>query len=149
MTHESDQVLGRTVLHVEDNADHADLVRRCLSRHRPESRVVCVEDGEAALEYLSKNDSASPRPFLILLDLRLPKVDGFEVLRAVKGNPVLAAIPVVVLTTSDSESDVSSAYEHHANSYLVKPDDFGLLDSMLKDVGDYWLAWNVQPTGAP
>ncbi len=135
----------RLVLHVEDNGDHADLVRRCLSRHRPESRIVRVEDGEAALEYLAKNDDDAPRPLLILLDLRLPKIDGIDVLRSVKGNPALAAIPVVILTTSDSESDVSRAYEHHVNSYLVKPDDFGLLDSMLKDLGDYWLDWNVQP----
>jgi CheY-like chemotaxis protein len=149
MTHDAEQALARTVLHVEDNADHADLVQRCLSRHRPESRVVCVEDGEAALAYLAKNDSISPRPFLILLDLRLPKLDGLDVLRAVKENPALAAIPVVVLTTSDSELDVSSAYEHHANSYLVKPDDFGRLDSMMKDLGDYWLDWNVQPPGGP
>jgi CheY-like chemotaxis protein len=145
--HEAEHVGERLVLHVEDNPDHADLVRRCLSRHRPESRIVRVEDGEAALEYLAKNDSTARRPFLIILDLRLPKVDGIDVLRAVKANPSLAAIPVVVLTTSDSESDVSTAYEHHANSYLVKPDDFGRLDSMLKDVGDYWLDWNVQPRG--
>lgn len=147
MTHGAEHVGERLVLHVEDNADHADLVRRCLSHHRPESRIVRVEDGEAALEYLTKNDPSAPRPLLILLDLRLPKVDGIDVLRAVKTNPSLAAIPVVVLTTSDSESDVSSAYEHHANSYLVKPDDFRRLDSMLKDVGDYWLDWNVQPPG--
>ena len=147
MTHEAEHVGERLVLHVEDDADHADLVERCFSRHRPESRIVRVPDGEAALEYLKKNDSTAPRPFLILLDLRLPKVDGIDVLRAVKANPSLAAIPVVVLTTSDSESDVSRAYEHHANSYLVKPHDFRRLDSMLKDVGDYWLDLNVQPSG--
>ncbi len=147
MTHEAEHVGERLVLHVEDDSDHADLVERCLSRHRPGSRIVHCRDGEAALEYLTKNDPAAPRPLLILLDLRLPKVDGIEVLRAVKANPSLAAIPVVVLTTSDNETDVSRAYEHHANSYLVKPHDFGRLDSMLKDVGDYWLDWNVQPAG--
>ena len=144
MTHEAEHVGERLVLHVEDNADHADLVERCFSRHRPTSRIVRVEDGEAALEYLAKNDSTAARPFLILLDLRLPKVDGIDVLRAVKANPALAAIPVVVLTTSNSASDVSSAYEHHANSYLVKPDDFRRLDSMMEQVGNYWLDWNVQ-----
>ena len=108
-----------------------------------------LEDGEAALEYLSKNDSTAPRPLLILLDLRLPKVDGIEVLRVVKGNPRLATIPVVVLTTSDSETDVSKAYEHHVNSYLVKPDDFARLDSMMKDVGDYGSTGTFSPWRAP
>ncbi|HEX4340496.1 MAG TPA: response regulator [Polyangiaceae bacterium] len=149
MSHASESRSEQLVLHVEDNGDHADLVKRCLSRHRPESRIVRVEDGEAALEYLSRSDAATPRPLLILLDLRLPKVDGIDVLRAVKTTPELATIPVVVLTTSDSESDVARAYEHHVNSYLVKPDDFLVLDSMMKDLGDYWLDWNVQPAGGP
>lgn len=138
----------RLVLHVEDDLDHADLVDRCLSRHRPESRILRMEDGEAALAYLARSgDGAAPRPQLILLDLRLPKIDGIDFLRTVKATPALAAIPVVVLTTSSSKSDVERAYQHHANSYLVKPDDFSILDSMMKDVGDYWLDWNVQPGG--
>jgi CheY-like chemotaxis protein len=82
-----------------------------------------------------------------LLDLRLPKLDGIDFLRTVKATPELAAIPVVVLTTSSSKSDVQRAYQNHANSYLVKPDDFSMLDSMVKDLGDYWLDWNVQPGG--
>jgi len=149
MTHEGDSVGERLVLHIEDDADHADLVRRCLSRHRPESRVVRVEDGEAALEYLAARDDHPQKPLLILLDLRLPKIDGIEVLRTVKTTPELSAIPVVVFTTSDSEADISRAYEHHANSYLVKPGDFAALDSMMRDLGNYWLGWNVQLTGAP
>jgi CheY-like chemotaxis protein len=149
MSHASDSAAKRLVLHVEDNGDHADLVRRCLSHHRPESHILRVEDGEAALEYLARTETEAPRPLLILLDLRLPKVDGIDVLRTVKTTPELATIPVVVLTTSDSESDVSRAYENHVNSYLVKPDDFSELDAMMKDLGDYWLDWNVQPSGAP
>ena len=138
----------RLVLHVEDDGDHADLVDRCLSRHRPESRILRMEDGEAALDYLARSgDGGAPRPQLILLDLRLPKLDGIDFLRTVKTTPALAAIPVVVLTTSGSQSDVERAYQHHANSYLVKPDDFSILDSMLKDLGNYWLDWNVQPRG--
>ena len=138
----------RLVLHVEDDLDHADLVDRCLSRHRPTSRILRVADGEAALDYLARSgDGVAARPRLILLDLRLPKIDGIDFLRTVKAKPELAAIPVVVLTTSSSKSDVERAYQHHANSYLVKPDDFSLLDSMMKEVGDYWLDWNVQPGG--
>jgi CheY-like chemotaxis protein len=110
--------------------------------------VVRVEDGEAALAYLTSG-AVTSRPLLILLDLRLPKMDGIDLLRVVKATPALASIPVVVLTTSDNASDVSSAYRAHANSYLVKPSDFGRLDSMLKDLGDYWLDWNVQCPEAP
>ena len=139
----------RLVLHVEDDRDHADLVDRCLSRHRPESRILRMEDGEAALEYLARSGGGDARrPRLILLDLRLPKLDGIDFLRTVKTTPSLAAIPVVVLTTSGSESDVQLAYQHHANSYLVKPDDFSVLDSMMKDLARYWLDWNVQPGGS-
>ena len=148
MTRDAERDAGQLVLHVEDNADHADLVRRCLERHRPESRVVRVEDGEAALAYLT-NSEVSSRPLLILLDLRLPKMDGIDVLRAVKATPALACIPVIVLTTSDNENDVCRAYEAHASSYLVKPSDFNRLDSMMKDLGKYWLDWNVTPTEAP
>ncbi|HVU04277.1 MAG TPA: response regulator [Polyangiaceae bacterium] len=138
----------RLVLHVEDDGDHAELVRTCLERHNPESRVHRVEDGAAAIDYLTRTAGGSAeRPYLILLDLRLPKVDGLEVLRAVRASRDLSSIPVVVLTTSDSDSDVSSAYENHANGYLVKPDDFSALDTMMKDLGDYWLDWNVQPHG--
>jgi len=139
---------GRLVLHVEDNVDHADLGEECLSRHNPESRVVRAEDGAAALEHLAKiagNDE--PRPFLILLDLRLPLVDGIDVLRAVRETKELAMIPVVILTTSDSKTDIVRAYENHANGYLVKPDDFSAFDTMIKDLGGYWLEWNVQPQG--
>ena len=139
---------GRVVLHVEDNVDHADLVEECLSRHDPKSRVVRAEDGAEALEYLAKIAGRdAPRPLLILLDLRLPRVDGIDVLRAVRETKELALIPVVILTTSDSKSDVARAYENHANGYLVKPDDFSAFDTMIKDLGCYWLEWNVQPEG--
>jgi CheY-like chemotaxis protein len=139
----------RLVLHVEDDGDHAELVSRCLSKHCPESRIHRVEDGEAAIEYLDKaHDAGTPRPYLILLDLRLPKMDGIAVLQKVRTTPHLSSIPVVILTTSGNESDLGLAYTNHANSYLVKPDDFGVLDSMLKDLGEYWLDWNVQPVGA-
>ena len=139
----------RLVLHVEDDGDHAELVNRCLSKHCPASRILRVEDGEAALDYLEKGrDNAAERPYLILLDLRLPKMDGIDLLRRVRGTPHLSSIPVVILTTSGSTSDVELAYANHANSYLVKPDDFAVLDGMLKDLGEYWLEWNVQPGGA-
>ena len=138
------------VLYVEDNLDHADLVLDTLSRQKLSTRVVHVEDGEAALAYLQETDVvAAPRPRLILLDLRLPKLDGFEVLRTVKSSPELANIPVVVLTTSASHSDISRAYRHHANSYLVKPHDYPALTALLQAVSDYWLNRNTLPVRKP
>lgn len=134
------------LLYVEDNLDHADLVLDTLSRQQVPARVVHVEDGEAAIAYLQQTDVvSSPRPRLILLDLRLPKLDGFEVLRTVKSTPELSAIPVVVLTTSASNLDLSRAYAHHANSYLVKPHDYLTLDGLLQAVSDYWLKRNALP----
>jgi CheY-like chemotaxis protein len=138
----------KLLLYVEDNPDHADLVLESLSRHKLPTRVVHVEDGEAALDYLQRSGSAKdPRPWLILLDLRLPKIDGFEVLRTVRASPALSDIPVVVLTTSSSDADVARAYKHHVNSYLVKPDDYRTHDDLLKEVGHYWLVNNTVPAG--
>jgi CheY-like chemotaxis protein len=138
------------ILLVEDNADHAELVRRNLEESQVANHLTHVEDGEAALDYLFgrgqyADTSRFPRPSLVLLDLRLPRVDGLEVLRLVKSDPKLHAIPVVILTTSDAERDVALAYQYHANSYLTKPVDFEQFASLLKDLGFYWLAWNRHP----
>ncbi|MET0592618.1 MAG: response regulator [Polyangiaceae bacterium] len=137
---------NRLVLYVEDDMDHAELVRRCLTRHAHGGAIVHIGDGEAALDYLARIDAETvDRPGLILLDLRLPKVDGLEVLRSVKTNPKLSDIPVVVLTTSANDADIERAYEQRANSYLVKPEDFPSLDEMMKSLGSYWLYWNALP----
>lgn len=134
------------VLYVEDDADHAELVLRILERRGKKGGVVHVEDGAAALDYLNRSERAEvPRPRLILLDLRLPKVDGIDVLRTIKTSPELAIIPVVVLTTSASAQDVSRAYACNANSYLVKPDDFASFDALIADLGQYWLDLNRIP----
>jgi CheY-like chemotaxis protein len=137
---------SRLVLYVEDDIDHAELVRRSLSRYARGGRIVHIGDGEAALDYLARIDSDDvDRPGLILLDLRLPKVDGFEVLRTVKSNPRLSDIPVVILTTSSNDGDIERAYEQRANSYLVKPEDFPSLDELMRSLGSYWLYWNALP----
>jgi len=137
---------GKLLLYVEDDPDYADLVLLCLSKHALPARVVHCIDGEAALDYLRRSGSVEePRPRLILLDLRLPRVDGFEVLREVKSSPDLADIPVVVLTTSSSRTDVARTYRDHVNSYLVKPDDYAELDALLKELGHYWLVSNTVP----
>lgn len=138
------------VLHVEDNRDHANLIARGLRKHNANVEIHLAEDGEAALDYLFRRGDYGgagcvPQPQLVLLDLRLPKLDGLEVLRAIKGDERLLPIPVVVLTSSDAESDVAKAYEYHANSYLVKPVDFSTLTEMMRQLGTYWLSWNRYP----
>lgn len=138
------------ILLVEDNPDHAELVMRGLDDFQVANRIVHVEDGEAALDYLHGRACYAdrllfPMPHLMLLDLRLPKLDGLQVLKQVKENEKLRPLPVIILTTSDAERDLAMAYEFHANSYLTKPVDFIDFSKLLKDLGFYWLAWNTRP----
>ena len=138
------------ILLVEDDAAHAEIVHRCLKDYLVGNRMFHVEDGQQALNYLYHREEfsdpdGSPRPNLILLDLRLPKVDGLEVLETIKGDPGLCDIPVVVLTTSAAETDMVKAYKNHANSYLVKPVDFAKFMDQMKALGYYWLIWNKFP----
>jgi CheY-like chemotaxis protein len=139
-----------TILLVEDDEAHAEIVRRNLAQFRVANNIVHVTDGQAALDYLLRENgfadpAASPRPDLVLLDLRLPKVDGQEVLRRIKDHQGLRTIPIVVLTTSKAELDMIRAYEHGAGSYLVKPVDFEKFTSLMEAFGFYWLAWNQFP----
>jgi CheY-like chemotaxis protein len=131
------------ILYVEDNLDHAELVLRCLERFGVRERVVHVQDGEQALLMLDAVKARQVvRPKVILLDLRLPRVAGMEVLRRVKHTPELRDIPVIVLTTSASARDIRDAYENYANSYLVKPDDLSTLSELMNEVSSYWLGHN-------
>lgn len=139
-----------TILHVEDNLDHAHLVLRALERHRVASSVRLVEDGQQAMDYLLQtgpfsDPQLSPQPDLVLLDLRLPKLDGLEVLQTIKTNPSLLHIPVIVLTSSEAEKDVLRAYQYQANSYLVKPVGFAQFTEMIEAMSTYWLEWNRRP----
>jgi CheY-like chemotaxis protein len=136
------------VMLVEDNADHAELVIRTLDEHRIANRVHHFLDGQSALDYLfQRGEYSDParaeRPHVILLDLRLPRVDGIDVLRTIKEDDNLKTIPVVVLTTSEAEKDVAKAYYNHANSYLVKPVGFEEFRQLMDDLGFYWLSWNT------
>ena len=138
------------ILLVEDDPAHAEIVRRSFESFRLANRLMHVADGQAALDYLHRSgeyaDAAtSPRPGLILLDLRLPKVDGLEVLETIKSDGNLSSIPVVILTTSAAETDMVKAYTSHANSYLVKPVDFGQFLILMDTLGYYWLVWNQYP----
>jgi CheY-like chemotaxis protein len=139
-----------TILLVEDNQDHAELVMRNMEDFQVANTIVHVEDGEAALDYLYGSGKYTdrkqfPLPHLMLLDLRLPKIDGMEVLKVVKSDKALRPMPVVILTTSDAERDIAMAYEYNANSYVTKPVNFSQFSKLLKDLGFYWLAWNKRP----
>jgi CheY-like chemotaxis protein len=138
------------VMLVEDNVDHAELVIRTLEEHKIANRVKHFLDGQSALDYLFhrgefENGIDIGLPHVILLDLRLPRVDGIDVLRAIKEDDNLKSIPVVVLTTSEAEKDVAKAYYNHANSYLVKPVGFDEFKKLMDDLGFYWLSWNTNP----
>lgn len=138
------------VMLVEDNIDHAELVLRTLQEHRIANKVRHFLDGQSALDYLYRRgefsgSTGTERPQVILLDLRLPRVDGMEVLKTIKEDADLKSIPVVVLTTSEAEKDVARAYYNHANSYLVKPVGFEDFRKLMDDLGFYWLGWNTNP----
>jgi CheY-like chemotaxis protein len=138
------------ILLVEDDLAHAEIVRRNLKEFRVANEIIHVEDGQAALDYLYgrapyADPKTHPRPHLILLDLRLPKVDGLEVLQRIKGDANLKGIPTVVLAISNAESDMAKAYENGAGSYLVKPVDFEKFTKLMDAFGFYWLVWNQYP----
>lgn len=138
-----------TFLLVEDDDNHAHLVTRSLAKARVQNRVFRVSDGCEALAYLRQEGvhANEPHPDVILLDLNLPRLNGHEVLAEIKQDPALKAIPVVVMTTSDAESDRAKAYEHHANSYVVKPVNFDRFRELVKDLCLYWGVWNEPPDG--
>jgi CheY-like chemotaxis protein len=138
------------ILLVEDNDAHAELVLRSMKDYRVANIIYHAIDGEKALDFLFHRGvfeemRTSPRPNLILLDLRLPKVDGLQVLKTIKETPHLMQIPVVVLTSSDADKDIVSSYGYHANSYVVKPLDFRKFTELMQDIGGYWLGWNMVP----
>jgi CheY-like chemotaxis protein len=140
------------ILLVEDNESHAEIVIRSMADQSVANKIHLVADGEQALDYLFArgayaDPAQNPRPNLIFLDLRLPRIDGLEVLRIIKTTPSLLSIPVVILTSSDAEHDISTSYEYHANSYIVKPLDYKSFTRLMKDLGSYWLGWNVKPPG--
>jgi len=138
------------ILVVEDDPSHVEIIRRNFEASRLANRLLSVEDGQAALDYLNRegkyNDADKfPIPNLILLDLRLPLVDGLDVLKIIKSDSKLNKIPVVILTTSSAETDMVKSYESHANSYLVKPVDFTQFSKLMETFGYYWVAWNQYP----
>ena len=130
------QSIGKPIdiLMVEDNPDDVELTEECLKGTKINYRLRIVEDGEQAMDFLRKQGKyvQAPRPDLILLDLKLPKKDGHEVLREIKSDPGLKRIPVVVLTTSQDEKDIVKSYEEYASCYVTKPLDLNQLLGVAK-----------------
>ena len=139
------------ILLVEDNPNDAELALRALKKNNLANNILVVTDGEEALDFVFARGAFSERkiensPKVILLDLKLPKVDGLEVLRAIKSDPHTKIIPVVVLTSSKAESEIVESYRLGVNSYIVKPVDFDKFVAAVRDLGLYWLLLNQSPT---
>ena len=130
------------ILLVEDNPLDLDLTLRAFAQQKITNPILVARDGEEALAFIPKWDAGDPEPVVILLDLKLPKVSGLEVLEIVKNHPKYKTIPVVVLTSSDESSDVKTAYELGTNSYIVKPVDFEKFIEVAKNIELYWTVLN-------
>jgi two-component system response regulator len=140
----------KIILLVEDNPDDAALTLRAFDKNNIKNKIITVEDGEEALDYLfckGKFEGRNPLelPSVVLLDLKLPKVDGFEVLKAIRKNEHSKYLPVVILTSSREEKDIVKGYSLGANSYIQKPVDFENFFEAVKTLGVYWLLMNETP----
>ena len=141
---------NKFILLVEDNPDDEALTLRALKQNRIDNGVVVARDGAEALDYLFGKGKYAGRdlnamPALILLDLKLPKVDGLEVLKQLRANPLTALLPVAILTSSREENDVIAGYKLGLNSYILKPVDFDQFTEAVRNLGIYWLAINETP----
>ena len=135
------------ILLIEDNPDHAELIIKALRNNNVLNEVHVVTSGEEAMDFLHQRGAYAnaARPGLILLDIKLPGMDGIEFLRRVKADPKLKPIPVVVLTTSAGEKEIVDSYRCGANSYIVKPVDFAQFVKVIKELKLYWMVVNSLP----
>ena len=138
------------ILLVEDEEAHAQLTKRAIRKAGNANRIDVVCDGEEALDYLLNggkyaDKSKYPCPGLILLDIKLPGIDGIEVLQKIKQDPNLRKIPVIMLTTSEREEDIAKSYDYHANSYLTKPVGFKEFEEKIGQIDFYWMILNRPP----
>ena len=142
----------KPILLVEDDARDLELTLVALERSQLANEVIIVRDGAEALDYLNREgahaDRAEGNPAVILLDLKLPKVNGLEVLKAVRATEALKSIPVVMLTSSQTESDVVQSYALGVNAYVVKPVDFSEFLRAIADLGIFWAVLNEPPPGS-
>jgi two-component system response regulator len=150
LTNRSDIV---EVLLVEDNPSDVELTLHALNKHNVVNHVQAVRDGQEALDYIYGTGAYAGRhtgntPKVIFLDLKLPKIDGLEVLRRLKADPLTRSIPIVVVTSSREERDLTKSYQLGVNSYVVKPVDFEQFSQAIRSLGFYWLVLNQSPNGA-
>jgi two-component system response regulator len=140
----------KTILLVEDNPSDIDLTKRALANANIANKLVVAEDGQEALDYLFGTGhyagrDAAPLLAVVLLDLKLPKVDGLNVLRRIRADERTKRLPVVILTSSQEEQDIAAGYDLGANSYIRKPVDFSQFAEAIKSMGLYWLVLNEPP----
>ncbi len=140
----------RTIVLVEDNPDDVDLTLRAFRAGNIANQIVVIRDGAEALDYFFGTGAYAARdvailPTLVLLDLNLPKIDGLEVLKTLRADPRTKRLPVIILTTSQEQDEVFRAYDNGCNSYLRKPVESGQFRDAVKQLGLYWLIWNVPP----
>jgi len=138
-------LLLRPVLLVEDNPVDLDLTLRAFKRRKLLNPIEIARDGEEALAWIPRWEAGEPLPLVVLLDLKLPRVDGLEVLRRYRDHPVTHPLPVVVLTSSQQDQDIQRAYQHNVNSYIVKPVDFEKFMEVAGHIEIYWCLLNQPP----
>jgi len=136
---------NRPILLVEDNPVDVDLTLRAFARRKFSNPIEVARDGQEALEWIPRWEAGEPLPLVVLLDLKLPRVDGLEVLRRLREHPISRDLPVVVLTSSREDKDVAAAYRHHANSYIVKPVNFEKFMEVAAQIELYWCLLNHPP----
>jgi two-component system response regulator len=134
------------ILLADDNSTDAELTIRALQIGGVTQQIVWVQDGEAALQYVFRQgpyaDRARGNPRLMLLDMHMPKIDGMDVLAKIKADPHTRVIPVVIMSSSDQDSDMAASYERYANGYIVKPVDFKQFTDQVALLGQYWISVN-------
>lgn len=140
----------KVILLVEDNPSDIGLTKRAMEKSHIVNELIVAEDGQEALDYLFgggtyADSNANSLPALVLLDLKLPKIDGLEVLRQIRADQRTSRLPVVILTSSKEEQDVAKSYDLKANSYILKPVDFAQFLQSVEQLGIYWLAMNEPP----
>jgi two-component system, response regulator len=136
---------AKKILLVEDNPSDVELTKRALLKSRIANELIVAEDGQDALDVLAGLGTSGELPALVLLDLRLPKIGGMEVLKRIRSDERTRRIPVVILTTSRQEQDVAEGYDYGVNSYIRKPVDFEQFAEAVRTLGLYWLVLNESP----